>query len=79
MKLANKSSGNVLFWVLAPALFPLLVAPLAMGHVIVRLMIARMHRWPGRLRGAQPDRTATALRVRAGLRALTDSDDRAAA
>jgi hypothetical protein len=43
----NKSSANVLFWVLAPALFPLLVAPLAMGHVVVRLMIARMRRRPG--------------------------------
>ena len=42
----NRSSGNFLFWVLAPALFPLLVAPLVIGHVVVRLLIARMRRRP---------------------------------
>jgi len=49
-------SGNVLFWVLALALVPLLVAPLLVGHVVVRLLIARMRRRPEHRQAATPDR-----------------------
>ena len=59
MNFANRS-GNVLFWVLAPALVPLLVAPLLVGHVVVRLLIARMRRRPERLQAATPTRAITA-------------------
>ena len=58
MNFVNRS-GNVLFWVLAPALVPLLVAPLLVGHVVVRLLIARMRRRPERLQPAMPTRAVT--------------------
>ncbi len=58
MNFVNRS-GNVLFWVLAPALVPLLVAPLLIGHVVVRLLIARMRRQPERLLAATPNRAVT--------------------
>ena len=59
MNFINRS-GNVLFWVLAPALVPLLVVPLLMGHVAVRLLIARMRHRPG-----APQVAAVAERLRA--------------
>ena len=59
MNFVNRS-GNVLFWVLAPALIPLLVVPLVMGHVVVRLLIARMRRQP-----APPQLAAADERLRA--------------
>ena len=68
MNFVNRS-GNVLFWVLAPALVPLLVAPLLMGHVVVRLLIARMRRRPDRLQAA----TAAIERSRKKRRSAVES------
>ena len=68
MNFVNRS-GNVLFWVLAPALVPLLIVPLLMGHVVVRLLIARMRRRPDRLLPATPNRAITASTTRPTWRA----------
>ena len=37
---------SLLFWLLSPALVTLLAVPLLVGHVAVRLLIARMRRRP---------------------------------
>ncbi len=50
---------NPLFWLLSPVLVVLLAAPLFIGHVAVRLLIARMRRRPAPLPEAARDRTVT--------------------
>ena len=50
---------NPLFWLLWPALVALLAGPLFVGHVAVRLLIARMRRRPAALPEMKRDRPVT--------------------
>jgi len=50
---------NPLFWLLWPALLALLAGPLFLGHVAVRLLIARMRRRPAALPEVKRDRPVT--------------------
>jgi hypothetical protein len=45
--------GNLLFWLLSPALIVLMAAPLFFGHVITRLLIARLRRRQGDVQEAK--------------------------
>jgi len=49
---------NPLFWLLWPVLVALLAGPLFVGHVAVRLLIARKRRRPTALPEMKRDRTA---------------------
>ena len=49
-----------LFALLAPVLVVALAAPLVLGHVAIRLLIAQMRRRPRELQRAAPEPVATA-------------------
>ena len=53
----NTAIRKLLFWVLSPVLVALLAAPLFVGHVVVRLLIARIQRRSRDLRDTPPSRT----------------------
>jgi hypothetical protein len=52
--------GKMLFWVLSPVLVVLMAPPLLVGHVAIRLLIARMRRRSHDLPSAAPMRAGTA-------------------
>lgn len=56
---------GLLFWLLSPVLVALLAAPLFVGHVAVRLLIARMRRRPDDLQSSTRNRTVMARTTRA--------------
>jgi len=54
------------FWLMAPALVVLLAGPLFLGHVVTRLLIARMRRRPERLPRAPLMRASAAHAITLG-------------
>jgi len=57
---------KVLFWLTAPVLAAVLVAPLFVGHVVVRLLIARIQRRARDRQGSTPVRTDIVWSTRPG-------------
>src|SRR5262245_50853423 len=52
VKIVN-TIGTLLFWLLSPALIVLMAGPLFIGHVVTRLLIARMPRRRGDVRDSE--------------------------
>ncbi|HMF39801.1 MAG TPA: hypothetical protein VKQ32_03850 [Polyangia bacterium] len=65
-----KKVRTFLFWLFAPVLVIGLAAPLVLGHVVIRLMIAQMRRRPRALPQAKPEATAAVRTTPTCLRAI---------